>query len=95
MIKGKEKSYLSVRVQTRARECRVVRVGPFEYRISVVSLPSKGMANKEVVQILASYFDLAPSQVSIISGTRSPRKRILIKMKERVVSGHGRDKKSG
>ena len=95
MMEGKEKSYLSVKVQTRARERRVVRIGPSEYRISVISPPSKGMANKEVVQTLADYFTLPPSQVKIISGTKSARKRILVEMRGQIVTGYGRDKKSG
>ena len=95
MMEGKERFYLSVKVQARARERRVEKIGPSEYRVSVISPPSKGKANKEVVKALASYFALPPSQVKIISGTKSARKRILIETKEWAVSGHERDKKSG
>ena len=95
MMEGKERSCLSVKVQARARERRVEKIGPSEYRVSVISPPSKGKANKEVIKALASYFALSPSQVRIISGTRSPRKRILIEARELLVSGHERDKKSG
>lgn len=95
MMEGNERVYLSIKVKARARKRRVEKTGPSEYRISVISPPSKGKANEEVVKALASYFDLPPSQIRIISGTKSPRKRVLIEAQERLVSGYEQDKEPG
>jgi uncharacterized protein (TIGR00251 family) len=95
MMEGNKRIYLSIKVKARARKRRVEKTGPSEYRISVVSPPSKGKANQEVVRALASYFDLPPSQVKIISGIKSPRKRVLIEVHEQRVSGYEQDKEPG
>jgi uncharacterized protein (TIGR00251 family) len=95
MMEGNKRVYLSIKVKARARESRVEKTGPSEYRISVVSPPSKGKANQEVVKALASYFDLPPSQIKIISGIKSPRKRVLIEAHEQLVSGYEQDKEPG
>lgn len=82
MVESKVRVYISVRVQTRARERRVEHIGPSEYKVNVISPPSGGKANKEVVEILASTFDLSPSQVKIVRGAKSRRKWVLLEGKE-------------
>lgn len=94
-MEGKEESYISIEVQARARKRAVERVGPSEYKVSVISPASKGKANKEVVTTLASYFDLPPSRIKIMRGTKSPRKKILIEVEKRRVSGEKQPRKSG
>jgi len=78
MVKRKEKTRLAVKVRASARERKVERVGPAEYKVSVISPASQGKANREVVETLASYFNIAPSQVKIIRGETSRRKLILL-----------------
>ena len=95
MMEGEKRVYLSIKVKTRAGKRRVEKIGPSQYRISVISPPSKGKANEEVVRVLASYFDLPPSQIRIISGIKSPRKRVLIEAQEQLVSRHEQDKEPG
>ncbi|MFQ6110277.1 MAG: DUF167 domain-containing protein [Candidatus Aminicenantales bacterium] len=94
MVEGKERSYLCVRVQTRARERRVERTGPSEYKVCVISPPSKGRATREVVEALASYFAIPPSRVKIVKGETSRRKWILIEGQGRRIPSHGSDKNS-
>jgi len=77
MVKRKEKTRLAVKVRASARERKVERVGP-AYKVSVISPASQGKANREVVETLASYFNIAPSQVKIIRGETSRRKLILL-----------------
>lgn len=73
-MKGKEKRTISVKVQPRARRRRLERIGADEYRVSVPSPPAHGKANKEVIEILASAFNLPKSAVKIIRGERSRQK---------------------
>lgn len=45
-----------------------------EYKVSVQAPPVGGKANEAVVKALASYFDVAPSLVSLVSGATAKRK---------------------
>lgn len=40
--------------------------------------PTDGKANQELIALLAEYFDVAPSSISIKSGLTSRKKRILV-----------------
>lgn len=47
--------------------------GNFFY-VSIKSPPEKGKANKELVEVIADYFDVSKSQVEIATGHKSPIK---------------------
>lgn len=68
---------LSVKVQPNARQQVIQKVNEEEYRIHVLSPPSEGKANKEVIDVIASHFHLPRSRVKIIRGRKS-RKKIVI-----------------
>jgi len=70
-------------VRPNSRRDEVIREGDVLI-ISVTDPPRKGKANKKVVELLASYFKVKKSQVSIISGHRS---------REKVVEIEGLDEK--
>ncbi|MFC2169243.1 DUF167 domain-containing protein, partial [Acidobacteriota bacterium] len=53
---GKGKIYLTVKVQTHAREQSIEKTGSGEYRIRVTAPPSQGKANREVVGLISSFF---------------------------------------
>lgn len=75
-LKHKDKIYLNVKVQPCSRKREIDKKGPTEYRIRVLSPPSKGKANKEVIEIIASHFDVPVSCVRIIKGHKSRNKII-------------------
>lgn len=79
----KEKIYLSVKVNPKARQRRIEEISPSEYKVSVTSPPSRGQANKEVVETLASYFDIPSSSLKILRGKRSRQKLIVLEMDQR------------
>ncbi len=79
-MKGKGKVYLTIKVQARARKPGIEKVNSGEYKIRVLAPPSKGEANKEVVETLASHFGLPPSRVKIIRGQKSRRKLVLLEV---------------
>lgn len=69
---------LKVNVQPRARQQKVQKVGEREYTVRVLSPPSEGKANKEVIAVLASHFHLPPSRVKILRGKKSRQKIIIL-----------------
>lgn len=73
-MKGREKRTISVLVRPRARRRRLEQIGEAEYRVSVFSPPTQGKANKEVIEILASTFNLPKTAVKIIRGEKSRQK---------------------
>jgi uncharacterized protein (TIGR00251 family) len=69
---------LKIKVQPRARQQEVQKIGEREYTVSVLSPPSEGKANKEVIAVLASHFHLPPSRVKILKGKKSRQKIVIL-----------------
>jgi UPF0235 protein RHECIAT_CH0004196 len=75
---------LNVRIMPNASVCGARGVftdadGAEYLKISVVSIPEKGKANKELLSFLAKRLKTAKSNFEIISGASERCKRILIK----------------
>jgi uncharacterized protein (TIGR00251 family) len=70
--------FLNVRVHPRARNQEVQKIGEREYRVRVLSPPSEGKANKEVIAVLASHFHLPPYRVKILKGKKSRQKVVAL-----------------
>lgn len=79
-MEGKDKIYLTIKVQPRARKPGIERLSSGEYKIRVLAPPSRGEANQEVVETLASYFAISSSCVKIVHGKKSRRKLVLLEM---------------
>ena len=69
---------LKVKVQPRARQQQVQKIGEMEYTVRVLSPPAEGKANKEVIELLASHFHLPPSRVKILKGKKSRQKIVIL-----------------
>lgn len=69
---------IRVHVQTHAHEDRMEEVDMDEYKVWTTAIPEKGGANEAVIEILADFFDIAPSTIRIISGNKSQHKLIEI-----------------
>lgn len=65
-----------VKVKTKAKIKKLVKVDETHYVISVNSPPEKGKANKEIIKTLAKYFGTAISKINILSGEKSKEKII-------------------
>jgi len=79
MILGrKNRIYLNVVVQPCSRKSGVEKKNEAEYKVRVVAPPSKGKANKEMIEVLASHFGLPPSRLRIVRGQNSRRKLVLV-----------------
>ena len=57
-----------------------VRVDGEFITVGLSSLPEKGKANRELIRKLAKRFDTSPSNVKIVSGFKSRRKVVEIKL---------------
>lgn len=79
-VKGKDKMYLTLRVQPRASKPGIERLSSGEYKVRVLAPPAKGKATKEVIETLAAYFGVPPSRVRIIRGQKSRLKLAQIEL---------------
>jgi len=69
-------SILAVKVRTRAAKPGVEQTGERQYKISVKAAPTKGEANAEVIELLASYLNVPRSHLTIVRGASSRHKLI-------------------
>jgi len=58
----------------------LVRMDGDKILVGLTSRPEKGKANTELVKKLAKHFSVSSSQVKIVSGLKSRRKIVEIKM---------------
>ena len=65
-----------VKVTPRAGKNEVLKISEGEYRVKVTAPPEKGKANEAVIELLADYFDVPKSLVSIIGG-KSTRVKLI------------------
>ncbi len=68
---------LDVHPGARRNEIRVVRNG--RLKIGVTQPPEKGKANKAVIELLSKWLGVRKSQIELLSGKTSRRKRFLIR----------------
>jgi len=78
---------INVKIQPKSRKRSIERIGLDEYKVRVLAPPAKGEANKEVIQIIASYFDIPPSRVSILKGLASRNKVVAIHLGDKRILG--------
>ena len=65
-----------VKVKTKAKIKKLIKIDETHYVISISAPPEKGKANKEIVKTLAKRFDVSISKVQIFSGEKSKEKII-------------------
>lgn len=65
-------------VRPRASKQQIQKLGEGEYKVCVLSPPTKGKANKEVIELLSSHFQLPPSRIKIAKGQKSRKKVVVL-----------------
>lgn len=63
-----------VKARPLAGEEKVERIDQANFTVSVTEAPVKGMANAAIRKALADYFNVAPTQVRLVSGFSSRQK---------------------
>lgn len=68
---------IEVYVKTNSKENKF-KVDDNKVILHITAPPVKGKANKAIIQFLSKYFHISKNQFSIISGSKSKSKKILI-----------------
>ena len=74
-----EGAILPVRAQPGARRNEIRGEQDGMLKVCVTQPPEKGKANKAIVALLAGSLSLKKSQIELIGGATSPRKRFLVR----------------
>jgi len=61
-------------VKTRSHSEKIEKIDTTHYKVNINIAPEKGKANERVIQILATYFNIPKSRISILSGHTSRNK---------------------
>ncbi len=69
---------ITVKVQAKSKQEKVEQLDVDQYKVWVTAAPANGEANAATIEILADYFNVAPSLVKIKSGNKSAHKVIEI-----------------
>ena len=67
-----------VKAKSRAKENKIEKIDESNFIVSVKEAPVEGRANRAVIRVLADYFNIAQSNIRIISGHNSKQKVIEI-----------------
>ena len=65
---------LDVRVKAGKKESKVIKKDFGEYEVWVKKRPVKGAANKELIKVLADYFNVKAYNLRIVGGLTSSKK---------------------
>lgn len=57
-----------IRVFPKSSKNEVVKISDGEYKVKLTAPPVNGEANKMLIKILADYFDIPKSSISIVGG---------------------------
>lgn len=69
---------LFISVKSNKKQQKVEKVGGNSFVVELKSPPVDGKANKELIEVLAEYFNTKKSNISIVSGHTSKKKIVEI-----------------
>ena len=69
---------IPIKVVLKSQNSQVAGWKNKELKIKLKAIPEKGKANKELISLLSKTFKVPKSQISIIQGLTSTRKKVLI-----------------
>jgi len=70
---------VKVRVIPRAKTTKIEKIGKDHLKVHLVSPPTDGRANDELIEVLARYYDRRKSAIKIKKGLRSRDKIIEVR----------------
>ncbi len=65
---------MDIKVKAGKNENKVIKRDFCNYEVWVKSPPTKGLANKELIKVLANYFNIKPHNLRLVKGLTSPQK---------------------
>lgn len=69
---------IHIRVKTKARIAKVEKVDETHFIVWTHTIPEKGKANRDVIKLLADYFNIPQAKILITSGFTSRSKTVSI-----------------
>lgn len=72
---------ITVHVKTKTGQAKIEQTDEDQYKVWLKSAPVKGKANRELVKLLADYFNVTQSSVRVIIGKTAREKLIEISSK--------------
>ncbi len=70
--------FLSLEVIPNSKKLAIMKLGENEYKIKLDAPATEGKANIKLIQVIADYFHVPKSSVSIIRGVKSRNKIVKI-----------------
>jgi len=70
--------YINIKVITNAKTAEITELKPLYYKAKLRSVPEKGKANAELIEMLAKHFECRKSEIKILSGHHSREKLLSI-----------------
>lgn len=77
-----------VKAIPRAGKNEVIKISDQEYKVRVTAAAEKGKANEQVIELLADYFGVSKSLISIVGGKSTKTKIIDIASRQELNSCH-------
>ncbi|NOR16244.1 DUF167 domain-containing protein [candidate division WOR-3 bacterium] len=68
--------YIKIKVVPRAKKSKIIKLDKDYLKIKVLSPPIKNKANKEMIRLLADYYNVNKSTIKIIKGEHSREKLV-------------------
>lgn len=69
---------LFIKVKTNSKKISVDKIDGQHYIVRVTASPVDGKANEAVIRVLAEFFDIAPSTITIVKGLAAREKIVTI-----------------
>lgn len=60
--------------KTNAHEDKIEKIDESHYKISTTELPVRGRANLSIIELLAEFFNIPKTNITIVSGYKSKNK---------------------
>ena len=69
---------IAIKVIPKSSKNELEQISKDVFKAKITVAPEKGKANAKVIELLSKYFDIARSEIQIVSGARSKQKRVLL-----------------
>ena len=66
---------IELKIKPNSKKILIKKVGQI-LEVHLTKVPEKGKANKQLISIIATYFEVKSSQILILSGEKSTNKKI-------------------
>jgi uncharacterized protein (TIGR00251 family) len=67
-----------LKVKPKASQAKVIKIDKTHYQVFLTQPPEKGKANKQIIKLLADYFNVSLSKINIIAGEKGREKVVEI-----------------